>query len=765
MRRTLALALGLIGFTSLIGQVMLLREALIAFYGNELSWGAILAIWLIWGATGSWLLGRYTDRIKRRASLFIFLLLLAPLILLGEIILLRIIKNLLGISYGEVIGFFPALLWSFLLLAPLCLVQGFQFTSGCKLYSLADSETTSSRSRLAPLIGQAYVCESLGAISGGLLYNYYLLLHINPIRIASLIGILNSLIALILLRKIRGSSKLLISSALILLGLNIYTTGFYGDIVQSYFIRWQWRGYNLVEAADSIYGNLVVTRSKDQYSFYENGLLMYTTGDFFYNETITHLPLLLHPAPRRVLLIGGGVSGALTEILKHPVGEVNYVELDPLLIKLGSRYSYPPDREAIDDPRVNIRYGDGRLFVKQSEKKYDLIILNLPDPFTAQLNRFYTLEFFLEIRRILRRGGIFSLGLPSSEEYIGPEMKNLNGSIYKTFKRAFPDCMIVPTYTVLFLGSDEAGVLSYDPEVLLDRFQKRAFRTRVLDPFYLKYMLFPYRISYTLDRLEDNKELPLNRDFHPIAIYYDIALWNISYYPHLKKLFHFPYRLSLSYLIPLPLLALLFVLIARRKTHPYSARPFVPLVIFTTGFTEMLLEVVLLFSFQVLYGYVYSKVAIIVTSFMIGLALGSWNMNRWITSPAGRGETRDIRMLVKIQIAIILYSLVVPLICASISYITAKAFLFLAIELGFPLLTIIIGFLGGSEFPLANKIYLRDPELVGHTAGTMYGSDLVGSCLGAISAGALLIPILGIFSTCATAAMLSLTTLILILGR
>ena len=105
------------------------------------------------------------------------------------------------------------------------------------------------------------------------------------------------------------------------------------------------------------------------------------------------------PAASRVLLIGGGVAGDAREILRYPaVDEVTYVELDPAIIEAGRRL-VPAN---LDDSRITIAAADGRRFVQESRGSFDVIIVDLPDPSTSLINRYYTAGFFAEAHRALR---------------------------------------------------------------------------------------------------------------------------------------------------------------------------------------------------------------------------------------------------------------------------------------------------------------------------------------------------------------------------
>ena len=98
MRKSLIFALLLAGFTDIVAQVVLIRELLVTFYGNELSIGIVLANWLILAAIGSSLLGRIADRVEKRVEIFASLQILISIFLPLSIYLTRIVKNLIGVA-------------------------------------------------------------------------------------------------------------------------------------------------------------------------------------------------------------------------------------------------------------------------------------------------------------------------------------------------------------------------------------------------------------------------------------------------------------------------------------------------------------------------------------------------------------------------------------------------------------------------------------------------------------------------------------------
>jgi len=309
MRKSLIFALILIGVTAMIGQVVLMRELIVVFYGNEASLGAILAAWMFWVAVGSWGLGRFADRFKDRLSILTFcqigVLLLFPTVLFAT----RNVRSIWGTFPGEIIGFGPMMISSFILLAPLCLLLGFLFALGCRIFSSFYGISVRG-------IGNVYILEAIGASMGGLVLNFLLIQILDPFQIALSVGGINLLAALIIQFSPtqRGKSRALKFLVVILL---VGATGLLlsGEASQlnSLSSKLQWRPLDLIHHENSIYGNIAVTAMGDQYSFFQNGLLMFTTGDVMAAEEAVHFPLLEHPAPQRVLLIGGGIGGSLRE--------------------------------------------------------------------------------------------------------------------------------------------------------------------------------------------------------------------------------------------------------------------------------------------------------------------------------------------------------------------------------------------------------------------------------------------------------------------
>ena len=123
----------LMGATAMASQIVFMREFLVVFYGNEISIGIILASWLLWGAFGSWFLGRFSDRVSAKIRLFSFCQLGLAFILPVTFFAVRSSKALMGITTGEVVGYYPMAVATFTILALSCNIMGFMFSLGCRV--------------------------------------------------------------------------------------------------------------------------------------------------------------------------------------------------------------------------------------------------------------------------------------------------------------------------------------------------------------------------------------------------------------------------------------------------------------------------------------------------------------------------------------------------------------------------------------------------------------------------------------------------------
>jgi spermidine synthase len=176
-----------------------------------------------------------------------------------------------------------------------------------------------------------------------------------------------------------------------------------------------------------------------------DGIVQTTVADeFVYHEMITHVPLITHPNPKRVAVIGGGDGGAIREILKHPsVEEAVLVEIDGRVIEASRQY-LPEISCGLSDPRVRILVADGIAHIREKENYYDVIIIDSTDPIGAAVGLFSS-EFYASVFKALTDDGIMVAQTESPFANQEIVRKSFAG-ISQNFPIAELYLAVVPTY-------------------------------------------------------------------------------------------------------------------------------------------------------------------------------------------------------------------------------------------------------------------------------------------------------------------------------
>ena len=197
--------------------------------------------------------------------------------------------------------------------------------------------------------------------------------------------------------------------------------------------------------------------------------------EFFYHEPIVHCAALAHESPRSALVIGGGDGGSSEELLKHPgIGRVVMAELDPEVVRVSKQYLCSVHRGAFDDPRLEVRIGDGFRFVQDLGERFDLIVLDLTDPDTPA-QKLYTREFFEMVRRSLNPGGAVSLHI-GSPVFDKERVRRTLADLAAVFGVVRPMGLYIPLYGAywgLAVASDSLDPLAVDEATIEARIASR----------------------------------------------------------------------------------------------------------------------------------------------------------------------------------------------------------------------------------------------------------------------------------------------------
>lgn len=754
---SLPTALVLIGVTAVIAQIVLLREMIVVFSGNEMSLGFLFASWLIWTAIGSALVGRFAAWVNQSRLLVAALEVGIAFVCPATILLVRASKWVVQSTPGEIIGPGPMILTSLLVLSIFCLISGGLFAAGSRLFT---EETGASADAGT---SNVYLLEAIGSGIGGVAASLILIQHFTNFEIAALLSFLNLLAAA---RFVHRTNRRRLAVILTFVGgvaLLILPSGC--RWIERISLNRVWHGYHLLANRNSPFGNLAVVQTDGSRSLFENGWVSFNAPDPAAAEEAVHFPLLEHPSPKTLLLIGGGLNGSISQALQYgSLERIDYVELDPAVLGLAQEF-FPVEWVVIQsNPRVHIHKTDGRLFLRSTGGKFDVIIVNLPDPQTAQLNRFYTLEFFQEAAAKLAPSGIFSFQLRAAEDYISPDLAEFLRCINKTLRQVFPEVSVIPGESVHFIATTGRGVLVAGPDELIARIRERNIRTSYVSPNFLPYRMMPDRMLDLESQIKPTPETRVNKDFAPVAYYFDVALWSTRFNGGYRHVFQSLARLRFSFLafsVGLILCAFAWYA-ARRETKLQRARASAGFCVAAMGFTLMGLEMIFLLAFQAIYGYVYQALAILIAAFMAGMALGSWMaMRRTAKTQSSESRGKDMRLLFALQAIAMVCPLFIYAFFDVASGIKHPAGIFLVSHIIFPVLAVVCGLLGGYQFPVASRVFFANAGEKPANLGALYALDLAGACIGAVVLTAYLVPIFGFLRTTSLMAVGNLAPAIL----
>jgi spermidine synthase len=738
-KHRLFISVGILGFAALVSQMLFMRGLIVQFYGNEISIGVLFAAWLLWTAAGSGLLPAVRPlRIRggRRFRAVLFLLALAvPLTDLG----IRYSRIFFGAMAGEVLVFKWLFLSSLAVFSQFCLLSGYAYAAACRMIPSG----TDLRPRFAVRI---YALESFGSALGGLSATLLLFPLASEVRIMVLLSALLVMAGLILPPDNRDfihpdHGSVYAVTAVSLISVILFFAA--APALQRRMDRVFWKTGNLLVSRESAYGRIAFAEMDGQISVFENGQLVSTCSDTMSAEESTHIPLLQHPSPATILFIGGGLGGAVGQAFQHPsVKTAHLVESDPEIIRLARKILPPADRKFLDDNRVKLHMTDARKFVRQTGERYDAVLLDMPSPHTLSLNRFYTLEFFREIRAKLNPGGIFSLRLPSSENKIDARLSDLLSTVRATLAAVFPETAVFPGHSCFFISSVDRGYLTSDAGILAARIRERNLKTAYVREYYLKYNFSKERSDYLLSRLHPVAANRLNRDLRPLATWYDMAYWSQMVSSR---------RIAASGRLfgPVQIIVLVFTaaflaaMLWRRKIQP--GKNGVRLCVAIAGFSGISLELIFLTAYQTVHGVLYQDMAAIVAGYMAGLGLGAFASAKRRFLPSLYGRLTAFQLL----------AAAIPVVSMLAFPLSRHAGESLQVWLFFGL-NGLAGFTAGTVFGLANRVLPADNTPARNTAGGLYALDLAGAVAGVMFYTSLAVPLLGVPAALAGISLINL---------
>lgn len=687
----------LTGFVSILGQIVLLRELNIAFRGIELVYTLAFSAWLIGTALGVSIGKRnYVPPDKIIIILFLLIGILFPI----DLFFIRNMHILFGGVTGAYLPFGKQIISMFTALLPVSIIAGILFQWVAKRY-IASAKT----------LAGAYAIESLGGLIGGAVSSLLIMAGLQNFEITLICSIvcLTTFVINIDIARYRYIASFIL---LIL----VVGSLFYNRSLDNWMTS---EGYGRrIESIDTPYNRITIASFHNQVSFFEDNALSYET-ETFEAEEFVQLASLQSVNPNYVLVLGGGFKGIIGQLITLPVSKIDYIEYNKRMYWFIKDHLPEKLKNSLSSEKVNIIFEDPRLYLSK-KIRYDIILSGMPEPASGQNSRFYTKEFFEEISACLNKKGIFAFKLPSSENFWTPALQKRNASIYKSLKAVFKDIVVLPGTSNIFIASND--LLIRDPVILSERLRSRRNQNKLVTTEYVNYIYKNDRFNEIAGLLNDSTAA-INTDIKPICYQYTLTIWLSKFFPSIEQWDFTLSKITQTSLSKMLLGFFIFILILAGRKWKTFRRSF---VVFIAGFQGMVLEIILLLNYQMHNGILFQNIGILIMGFMLGLASGSWIVNRIIKKYTG---------FLLITSSIIIYLLIGTLI--GLGYINTFFITLIAL--------VISGFLTSGIFAFASRFNVEDQKKI---ISPLYSADLLGGVAGSILSNFIFIPLLG-FATAA----------------
>ncbi len=701
-------AVAAIGALGLIAQVVIFREFLGIFAGNELSAGILLSAWLLFEGLGAWLSGRYAPRLRSGLwDWFTGIGVLSGFSTIVSVLLIIFSPRLTGLIPGEILSMHQLLIITVLAVLLPAGTHGALFSLSAEIFSRVDQCTGVSR---------AYLYEGLGTFITGLLLYFLLLSRLAGIGIILLFtGVMLIVLALIYPRRIPAMFFIFGGSLLVLVSPALT------DSLSRSLMEAVWQGHRVLAVRESPYGKLVtLEREGRRQVLYDGTVVMdMPRSEIIRDEQLGYLPMLFHARPQDVLILGGGRIGLINEVLRFPVSRVQVIELDPVLVAETERAGGQMVAEMLSEPRVQVVTADPRRFFNVTDDSFDVIILSLAAPANLNANRLFSVEFYQQCARRLKTGGMVVTPIPGSGDNLVFEAGVIAGIRQSTLGRVFPYVYALGLDIPLMIASRRP--LEISSETLAHRLRMENPGLIVLTPEYLAHLLDSFRQQRFQSKIV-NAGL-MNYDLLPVELFYNLVRESRRLSPRIAELLaRLPLVVAQS---TLPLLVLLIVVaIAGSLVRRGFARGF---GIMSSGFAGAGVSTLTIMVYQLRFGSVYSGVAVLLAGFILGSVAGAY-LSKWFKKcrPAMLFLCGDLMFLA---------------VLGTILRLTRSG--------GQTLLVLTLMFAGlilGWQFGVASAERQTEIPSGGRTAGLLGVLDFSGGAIGGFIVAVVLVPVTGVMN-------------------
>ncbi|TSA56791.1 MAG: hypothetical protein D4R45_00290, partial [Planctomycetaceae bacterium] len=459
---------------------------------------------------------------------------------------------------------------------------------------------------------------------------------------------------------------------------------------------------------------------------------------------IAAIALCQKPDARKVLVIGSGL-GLCSGLLQLPqIEKVTWTHCDSEYVQKVNEF-IPPELK-ITDKRFEPLAADVRSLLGNKHESFDIVILNLPDATSSVLNRYYTLEFYHQIKESLVPNGVLAVRTAGGENIMGTELVNLGASTKQTLEKVFSRIVLAPGEDTWFIASDSESVTG-EPGILRDRFASINGAGRIFTPEGLLSVYLPDRAAAAMKDYS-SADLPekflINRDSRPLTHLYSLLLAaRQSGAPAARLVKNLALAGPLAFLIPILVIVVLRLFYILKLVQQGGQSGFESsFMVFSAGAVGIGAVIVLMYLYQTRFGSLYLHIGMVSSLFMAGLTAGTASVRHFLSPEK---TIRNERLLL---LVIFVHSL---LLCA-IAFWPGEQWSHVTFAIAF----VLCGLCTGCYFPIAAGQLAGSGFETGRAGGMLETADHIGAAAGGAVTSLALVPVLG-----AKMALLVSVTLIL----
>ncbi|MFH1505053.1 MAG: hypothetical protein ABIH08_06695 [Candidatus Omnitrophota bacterium] len=668
-----------LGLISAVFQLTLFREFVFSIAKNELYFIAAVGIWLAGCSLGS------LTGIKKRVFPVKFLPTVFSLIFCFAAGSIHLSKPFLGIGYHETVSLSFVFAAAFILIGAPAFLIGYSFCAFSKEY-------LRSRPHHRRTYANFFAWETAGLCAGGLIFTFYLSSYSNPF----IFVFLPLLFFLVFpFNKIKKAFSII----------TIVCLGLFFVLSYEAALKKEFQGAGILMNKGTRYGPAILTKKSGVSSLYVNGSLSAASEDKAWDEEFIHTAFSAAKPKSDVLFMGPYFSKKIDEILKYEVNSIDCPDLNPIF--------------AGDNKKVNLIITDPRVFIKNTRKKYDYIVMSVPAPSNLALNRYFSYEFFKLVKNRLKKEGIFCFYIPSKRDILGSAILKFNSCILNTLDKVFKHRILIPSDSMIVIAR---SVKPFSVDKLRDNFLSWGVKTEFFTKYRLEDSFSPGRRLYVENMIDRN--VKINRDFIPRGFLYFSLFEQAKFYPdffvNIEKVKYF----AIGFFLTAAFLAGFLSLFKKDKAPLLNAS--------AAGFLSIGLTTVIFILFQVYSGALFWKMGVLTAAFMMGLSAGAFLIN----SIAGKFSFSEN----KFKFFFLVWLSFILIILAGLKFSPG---IFYA-EFVFYICSFLCGIFTGAVYPLLAKVLLKNKTVSQNITPLIYAADLLGAFIGTFVFSIVFIPFLGV---------------------